>query len=262
MVRLGIGIVTFRRRTLAQDAIDAVRRFTRRPCHVVVADDGSDSETIAHLGGCATIITGNNHGVTWNKNRALFYLRSVMHCDVVILLEDDVHPKTFGWEEAWIEASLRWGHANLAGSWFRSMFVRGSGTAADPYLSPAFSGQCTSFSGEALDYAGYLDTRYRGFGVGHVDHTFRLARLGYGAVRDPEHGLLFRLIVSPLRLLESVSARNENDVVRNHDLYTTLQHEPAFRFPWSTDGELEEFRFEQKNRFTPFQDEPFATPTV
>ncbi|MBE7209721.1 MAG: glycosyltransferase family 2 protein [Gluconacetobacter diazotrophicus] len=251
MIRLGIGIVTYRRPDLVRGTLDAVRRFTRRPCHLVVADDGSGDDTLRQLRPLATVVTGANHGVTWNKNRALFHLRAVLHCDVVILLEDDVHPTELGWEEDWIDAVSRWGHANLAGHWFRESFVRGSGTPADPFLSRDFSGQCTAFSGEAIDYVGYLDTRYRGFGIGHVDHTRRLGRAGYGAVRDPDHNTLFQLIESPLRFVWAETARKDEDVRRNHALYQTLQHEPVFRFPWNTDAELAEFRAEQRGALQP-----------
>jgi GT2 family glycosyltransferase len=251
-MRLGIGVVTFERPKHARLALEAIRRCTRRPCHVVVADDGSQPDTLQQLRPLATVITGRNHGVTWNKNRALFHLRVALRCDTIILLEDDVHPTVLGWEDAWVEAASRWGHVNLAGHWFRETFVSGSGTPADPFLSPNFSGQCTAFSGEALDYVGYLDTRYRGFGVGHVDHTRRLGRLGYGAVMPDEGETLFRLIESPLEFLYADTMRREEDVRRNHALYQVLQFEAAFRAPWTTDDELHEFRAEQRAATSPF----------
>lgn len=251
MSRLGIGVVTYRRPDLVQTAVDAVRRFTRTPCHIVIADDGSGPSVVNRLQPLATVISGANHGVAWNKNRALFHLRAVLCCDPIILLEDDVCPTVMGWEDDWIEAARLWGHANLAGHWFRETFLRGSGTPADPFLSQNFSGQCTVFSGKALDYVGYLDVRYQGFGIGHVDHTRRLGRLGYGASPDPVYGTLFHLIESPLHFLPSETARKDEDVARNHALYQVLQYEPAFRFPWSTDEELVEFRTEQANVLYP-----------
>ena len=244
--RLGIGIITFKRPEHVQRTVEAVRRYTSHPHALVVADDGSGLYITGYVREFATVITGQNHGVTWNKNRAIFYLKTVLGCDIVILLEDDVMPTEYGWEYPWIVATLTWGHMNFAGPWFRELFVQGDGTASSPYLSKAFSGQCTSFSREALDYVGFLDTRYRGFGVGHVDHTHRLARLGYGAVESAEHGLLFRLLSSPLRVVESVSAKNDDEIRKNEAIFNESYANPVYRAPWSDDAELREFRAEQE----------------
>lgn len=242
--RIGIGIITCRRPRIAAETALAVRRFTRAPFELVIADDGSPPGMVDELAAEAPVITGLNRGVTWNKNRALFHLHAVRRCDVVILLEDDTRPTAAGWERVWVEAGRRYGHANLAGDWFRHTFLRGQGTPDDPYLSRDFSGQCTVFSPQALNFAGYLDTRYRGFGIGHVDHTHRMARAGFGAQADPTHGMLFFLLQSALTIVPTESARKEEDVQRNHALYQTLSHEGIYRAPWSTDDELRALRAE------------------
>ena len=246
-IKLGIGVVTYKRGEVATQTARDIQAHTSIPFDLVIADDGSPAETVEQLRAAAPVITGNNHGVTWNKNRALYHLYVVRQCDVVILLEDDTRPAHAGWEQPWIEAAQRWGHVNLAGHWFLHTIVSGAGTPADPYLSPNFSGQCTAFSREALNYVGFLDTRYRGFGIGHVDHTRRLGRVGYGAVPDATRGMLFCLLASELKLLDAVSFRMEADVERNHALYQTLRHESVYRSAWSTDEELSEFRLEQRS---------------
>ena len=245
--KLGIGVVTYDRAETAFATAADIRRFTRIPFEMVIADDGSPEGSVDSLRAVAPVITGRNHGVTWNKNRALHHLLVVKQCDIIILLEDDTRPVANDWERPWIEAADRWGHANLAGHWFLDTVVSGSGSPADPFLSRNFSGQCTVFSREALNYVGYLDTRYRGFGIGHVDHTTRLARVGYGASLDAAQNMLFFLITSDLQIVATESARKEADVQRNHTLYHTLQHEPVYRSPWSTDDELCEFRREQQS---------------
>src|SRR5689334_7917632 len=64
-----------------------------------------------------------------------------IRCDVVILVEDDTYPNVRGWERNWVEAAQRYGHANLAGGWFKSHLVRGAGTVQDPVFSRQTSGQ-------------------------------------------------------------------------------------------------------------------------
>jgi hypothetical protein len=135
-----------------------------------------------------TVVTGPNMGVAWNKNRALFLLGTMLRCDVVILLEDDSYPVRDGWTNAWVQASERWGHVNLAGEWFRDSFLRGTGTIDDPILSKDVSAQCSGFSRPALLFGGYLDSRFRGWGHEHVEHTRRLLRIGYGGTYEEVDG--------------------------------------------------------------------------
>jgi GT2 family glycosyltransferase len=244
-LKLGVGIVTYKRADLAAKVVQAVRRHTRHSFDLIIADDGSPESDVERISREAPVITGSNHGVCWNKNRALFYLHARCLCDVVILLEDDVRPFQTGWERDWIEAAERWGHVNFAGDWFRDAFVSGGGTAVDPFWSSAFSGQCTAFSREALTYVGYLDPRYRGFGGGHVEHTLRLARAGFGGRRAADQGMLYALLDSPLEVMEAQSARNEADVQRNVALFQTLQHDNIYRVAWTNDAEFASFRAEQ-----------------
>ena len=91
-IRLGLGIITYNRRNGVLDCIDAAKRYTRRPLHLVVTDDGSSDDTVEHARAAATVVTGANRGVFWNKNRARLYLRSWLQCNVCILLEDDCVP--------------------------------------------------------------------------------------------------------------------------------------------------------------------------
>ena len=116
--RVGIGIITYNRKDVLAETLARVRAHTTHPYDLVVADDGSwdgTAELVRSLG--IRLVTGRNMGIAWNKNRALFLLTMVLQCDVVILLEDDSSPVKDGWERAWIEASLRWGHINFAGEW-------------------------------------------------------------------------------------------------------------------------------------------------
>ena len=182
-MKFGIGVPTSRRPALLRRCVEKIQALTTTPHEIVVADDGSGDETARML---ATLpvayILGRNMGVCWNKNRLLVALREVMKCDIILLMEDDTFPNVRGWERPWIEGAEKFGHVNLAGVWFRDRFLGGKGTVDDPVRSESISGQVTVFSREALDTIGYMDTRFRGYGYGHVDHSARLVRAGYGGV--------------------------------------------------------------------------------
>lgn len=252
-MKLGIGIITCQRDHQFGNTLKAVEDNTKTQCFLVVADDGSTDYTAAL---CRELrlpfITGKNRGVAWNKNRALFALFAVLHCNVVVLLEDDAAPTAPGWERDWIEASLRWGHVNLAGEWFpEGSRISGAGTPLDPYLSTAVSGQVEGFSAAAIRYGGYLDPRFRGYGFGHIEHTRRMIRCGFGGrmglvgntgVPQP----LYALIAAPFAVAMQKPGRHPEDTMRNEVLCRQLLDDQSYRMPWRDDAELAEFRGEMQ----------------
>lgn len=246
---VGIGLVTFNRRDLLHDTIERVRTHTMHPrTSLVVADDGSTDGTqeMLHQMG-VPFVTGRNAGVAWNKNRALFLLADLVGCDLVILLEDDTRPSRPGWEAPWIEVGLREGHVNLALDHFKEQFIYGSGTAADPIRSRFVTAQCTAFSRDALRYGGYFDSRYKGYGHQHVEHSIRLARTGYGGGDEMVEGsmqLLFTLIYGELEVHAAESYKSEEEMDRNLHLTQTLVGDENYRAPWRNDAELRQFRGE------------------
>ena len=143
---VGIGIVTYNRREILSGTIDQVRACTRQPnAALVVADDGSSDGTLSMLRDKQVpVITGVNMGIAWNKNRALFLLSHMLHCETVILLEDDTRPTRSGWEAGWIQGARRWGHVNYARELMRDRFVSGDGTADAPYLCKDVTAQCSA----------------------------------------------------------------------------------------------------------------------
>jgi hypothetical protein len=247
-VRVGIGVITYNRKDVLAETLARVRAHTTSPHELVVADDGSwdgTGELVRSLG--IRLVTGRNKGIAWNKNRALFLLTMLLQCDVVILLEDDSSPVEDGWEQEWIAASLRWGHINLAGEWLRRDFLRGSGTAADPYLGTTVTAQCSGFSRTALLYGGYLDSRFRGFGQEHVEHTRRLIRVGFGGSYENINGEvmpMYRLLQSPIAVRYEHSYLNRGEEERNGLLCQLLLPDETYRMPWREDAELLQFRAE------------------
>lgn len=242
---LGIGVVTYQRDKQLNDTLLAIETHTKTAARLVVADDGSTDFT---RGLCRELhvpcVSGVNKGVAWNKNRALFALIAVYHCDVVILLEDDATPAQDEWERDWVAAALQWGHVNLAGAWFpEGSFLSGAGTPADPILSKVVSGQVEAFSHTAIAYGGYLDTRFRGYGHGHVEHTRRLIRAGYGGIDGPEP--LFRLITSPVAVaLQHFTDAKQQDQARNGALVREILEDRSYRMPWRDEHEMRAFRDE------------------
>lgn len=246
---LGIGVITYNRCPVLAETLDLVQRHTRHPRTVVaVADDGSTDGTLAMLRERRTLtVTGRNMSIAWNKNRALFLLAELVRCDIVILLEDDSYPERDDWEAEWILAAQRWGHATATPSWLRQEHaVSGSGTVDDPIESEWISAQCAVFSREALLYAGYFDTRFRGYGHEHVEHTCRLLRMGYG----PASGQAgkFKSIWGGVgvRPLPSTFEAKEQLAEPNRELATTLLGDTSYRAPWQSEDEARQFRAEMR----------------
>jgi glycosyltransferase involved in cell wall biosynthesis len=247
-VRIGIGIITYNRKGVLAETLARVKAHTTSPCELLVADDGSadgTAEYVRSLG--VTLVTGRNMGIAWNKNRALFLLSAEMHCDVVLLLEDDSFPTQDDWESEWVQAALQWGHVNLAGDWFRGSFLRGAGTVDNPILSIDVSAQCASYSRRALLYGGYFDSRFRGYGQEHVEHTRRLIRVGYGGTHEEVAGEvrpIFKLLKSCIKVTNPPSFANQRDLERNLLLCRDLLFDESYRMPWRNDAELMQFRQE------------------
>ena len=250
--RVGIGIVTYNRRDVLAATIEKVRRFTRHPnVDFVVADDGSTDGTLGWLrDNDVPVVGGVNMGIAWNKNRALYLLSEMLDCEVVILLEDDTQPSKPGWDEAWIEAAHLWGHANFAAPWMDQRFVSGQGTAADPFLCNDVTAQCAVFSRESLRYGGFYDSRFKGYGHEHVEHTHRLVRVGFGGVFERVDGrprILFKLIRCAFDIADVPSFLNRAQVEQNLSIARPLMEDESYRVPWRNDGELKQFRAEMRS---------------
>jgi glycosyltransferase involved in cell wall biosynthesis len=250
-IRVGIGIITCNRKDVLAETLARVRAHTTSPCALMVADDGSTDGTADLVRSQnTTLVTGRNMGIAWNKNRALFLLSAVVQCDAVILLEDDSFPTADGWEHEWTQAAQRWGHVNLAGAWFSDSFLSGSGTVDDPVLSTNVSAQCSGFSRAALMYGGYFDSRFRGYGQEHVEHTRRMLRVGYGGSYediDGEVRPIYKLLKSSIQVTNPNSFSNQPDRDRNWLICRELLFDETYRMPWRDDAELLQFRQEMAN---------------
>jgi glycosyltransferase involved in cell wall biosynthesis len=246
---IGIGIITYNRKDLVLGTIAQVRALTSEPdTALVVADDGSCDGTLEMLREQQVpVVTGVNMGIAWNKNRALFLLSHLLHCEAVILLEDDTSPANIGWENEWVLAARRWGHVNYAGDWMREYFVAGSGTPDDPFESTMVTAQCAAYSRTALTYAGFLDPRFKGYGHEHVEHSRRLIRVGFGGSDGQHNGrerVLFKMIGSGVKVVPAKSYYEPETNERNLTLARRIIGQQDYRMPWGNDGELSQFRSE------------------
>jgi hypothetical protein len=257
---LGIGIITYNRREIVRETVKRVRALTTHtPSSIVVADDDSTDGTqfaLRVMG--APYVTGRNMGVAWNKNRALYLLNARLRCDVTILLEDDTYPTCSGWEQPWIEAAQTMGHANLAAHWLRDHFRSGSGSAADPILCDVVTAQCSVYSAAALERAGYFDSRFRGYGHEHVEHSARMVRLGFGGT--PDNGnVTWHLIAGQVEVAATDSFGSPDETARNHQIADDLMSDQTYRAPWRNDQEMRQFLGEIDGAVTP-PDNGFALP--
>ncbi len=235
-VRLGIAISTFNRRPMLLGLIDALQAQTSRDFDLVVCDDGSTDNTVAALRARGVpVIAGANRGIAWNKNRGLFYLREILGCDVILLLDDDVLPVRQGWERDWIAAVRKFGHINFLSD--SGLLLSGANSPEDPGVSGDLWGACVAFSRAASSYVGYFDTRFRGYGHEHTDLTMRAIRAGFGGFLVEEDGVThhrFYAIEGGLKLLPSQSAIDKASVARNQPVWAESQAEPIFRNAWRT----------------------------
>ncbi len=247
-MRIGIGVITYNRRDVVMATVERVLAHTHPDREIVVADDGSRDGTAAALRSIGVaVITGANMGIAWNKNRALFHLITVRGCDVAILLEDDARPTADGWEEAWSVCARRYGHVNYAGDWIRHTFLSGSGTTEDPAWGTNVTAQCSAYSREAIAFVGYMDTRFKGYGYEHVEHSFRLSRLGYGGERSTDavdHRFRSVMLTGDVEVVAASSHGTQEDIRRNEKLCGAIMKGPVFRQAWQTDAEMEQLRAE------------------
>lgn len=173
---LGIAIISYNRQHLVQRCVESIRQYTIDPYRLVVADDDSTDGTLDYCREAKVpFVTGENRGCAWNKNRGLLWLMRRTDCRELLLIEDDTHPDRYGWDRNWREAIERWGHVNVTTDPNQGEDRIGGGKPNDPYWCKGFWGNCSGFTRAAIDCAGYLDSRFTGYGWEHVEHTWRVS---------------------------------------------------------------------------------------
>lgn len=246
---LGLAVITYNRLPRLRRTLANIRKHTGGSYKLIVADDGSTDGTAPW---CRQenyqVITGQNRGVSWNKNRALFAL-AAMKCDPILLIEDDCYPAEDNWQSDWLDATALWHHVSFATRRIRKRGVTGSGTPQSPFLSAHATAQCSSISLEALSRVGFLDSRFTGCGIEHKEWTSRIISAGYAKQKVISEGgrpLAAKIyIAGGLSAEEPKSYRTVEDVARNRSINRQLKNEPIFRLPWGSSNEKELFIDEQ-----------------
>lgn len=238
---IGIGIVTYNRLDLVKEAVTAVLKYTTGPYFLVVADDGSTDGTRDYLiSEGITVVGDRNRGIAWNKNRALYALRTYTGVNTIIILEDDTLPVAYGWQDDWRQVVSKHGYATHAHPKVMDAVLVGQGTPEDPYGCTKITSQCSAVSRQALDTVGYFDTRFRGYGVEDGEWTTRLRGAGFGIVSIKKDGPALKancMIAGGVRTLPAVSFRDNDSVRRNRELFERIRNDPIPRLPWRDDEE-------------------------
>ncbi|MGK7893773.1 MAG: tetratricopeptide repeat protein [Xenococcus sp. (in: cyanobacteria)] len=247
--RLGIGLITYNRLDHLKNCVERIKRFTKIPYYLVIADDGSSDGSLEWcLNQELPVISGKNHGVVWNKNRALYALINETDAKCILLLEDDCWPNSEDWAQQWYEATYAWHHINFAhpntilsrtGS-----IITGTGTPENPYQSKLLTGQCTGCSRSAMDVVGYLDTRFRGYGYGHVEWTRRflkseLFKQGNGGTQAKP--FIYPCIVGGLEPHDGLSFGTQEQLQYNNKVFQSVIKDSIYREPWNNEEEKLEF---------------------
>ena len=245
MSHLGIGIVTYDRLDHLRRCVGRVREHTVGDYQLLVADDGSADGTRAWCEASGVPVVGlSNRGVCWNKNRALFGLAAA-GCDPILLLEDDCWPAETGWDAHWRVATALHGHVTFAHPKLRPWHIGGGGTATDPITSNKSTAQCASVSAAVLHAVGFLDSRFRGYGVGHAEWTTRIKRAGAGyRWAELEGGGRSRAnlyIHGRLEAHDAPTFKDRADIARNEAVFDAIRGEPIHRHPWTTAEERDAF---------------------
>lgn len=247
--RLGLAITTYNRMALLEDQLDRFDRFTSVPFEMFVGDDGSTDGTADMLRRRGVPhAAGRNKGIAWNKNRGLFHLMNSTAVDVLLLLDDDVIPTTFGWEQEWIAGARRFGHINYAPQYLRDHVLTGNCRADCPGISDMVGGQCLGFARSALAQVGYFDPRFGQYGHEHSDLSFRCQRAGFGALKRPygeNPQTYFFVIEGGLELRDAPSHSDLQSLDRNLHLLFEAMNDPIYRLPWRSDAERADFLAEQ-----------------
>jgi glycosyltransferase involved in cell wall biosynthesis len=241
-IKIGIAVITFNRLKRLQQSIEAIKQFNGPNIELVVADDGSQDETVTWCrDNVIPCITAANSGVVANKNRALYYLHELKQCDVSILLEDDCYPVQDNWHQQWALSALVWGHINFAHQRILGQtdkLLSGSGSISDPYLSQLVTGQCTATSRSALEKVGYLNPSFKGYGCGHVEWTERFLAFGYHPHTRLSEAPLFACINAGIFSLDAPTFKDSVDLERNRAIKRELTKRiKTYQPPWQSEAE-------------------------
>lgn len=246
VIKVGIGIINYNRADLLDALLVKLKETVDLDCELVVADDSSSDNSLEICDkNSIEYVTGENRGIAWNKNRALYYLMNYTQSDIVILMENDCELYDIDWLNNWRSAVSQHGHLNcLHPSTQDVLFSGGSsvdilggeGTASDPYQCTKISGICIGSTRELINKVGYLDTRFKGYGHEHSEWTLRFRRTGHGYVE--KEGIKLNLMISGgVTAVDTPSSSNKEMIQRNRKVMDECKKDGLYRHPWRSEKE-------------------------
>ena len=225
-MKLGIGVPTYNRAASLKRCLDSISRYSSESFVGVVADDGSADETKDMTHPDFTFLHCENGGIARNKNRLLYRLFEIEKCDVVLLIEDDVEitePDTVGWVLYWVGDD--W-HMNFRPD-------TGQDNPRNLRFSKDFGGWFSGYSRKSIDYAGYMNPHFQGYGYEHVEHTWRLIRHGYGGIIRDGVYLASTLGIDGFTIDSGIpSTVKPGDIERNHAILLDAMKYTGYKHPW------------------------------
>lgn len=248
--KIGIGVITYNRINYLKKLVESLFKFTSAPFYLIVADDGSSDGTVEWCEEKGIpVVTGENKGIAWNKNRAIYPLINKTDADIIIIMEDDCWPVDKYWLNMWSYCAKTFEHINYAHPELiknKKTIKFGKGTFDEPYTMNLVTGQCTAVSRNALNQVGYLDSRFKGFGAEHVEWSNRINKVFPVKINKKTHKDLYYQIRCGMLENDAPSYKNEVEIERNRKIKSKITNEPIYRNPWQTQQEEYEFLKEQK----------------
>ena len=247
-LKVGIAIITFQRPKLLNSLLESIKMHTSPEHEVVIFDDsGASLPPEENAWGFKHFTTILNYGVTFNKNRALYYFTEVNKKDVIILIEDDCLIESPNWVDVWVNATNEFGHINFEPKWFldsyHSKFLILPSPAPDrPAIYSVVTGQVTGIKTELIrENVGYLNPIFRGFGYGHVEWTNRCVDLGFGGFNNNGKRNYYALNYG-IVTQSSISNKNATILENNRIKFEKLNGKgEQVKIPWGDDSERDEF---------------------
>lgn len=196
----GIAICNYNRASNLEKIIDAVRDTMPPDTRLVVCDDGSTDDSIKVASDKKVLlIRGENLGVGYNKNRAVFALQD---CDFVCILEDDLLPTEKGWFELYEKAARLSGihhFCRVQDKEIPETILHFQEYMNNSSLTPIYGksprGDLTFITKKVITKIGAFNPSFVGVGYAHGEYTERIWNAG--------------LIPHPLKYVDIKEARDK-----------------------------------------------------
>lgn len=233
-VNLGIAVITCDRYEYLEKLVSSIKKYTKQPYELAVFNDSKELKSNLIQEKLEVKTFGNiNSGVIRNKNRALYYFAEINPVDVLIILEDDVVITQTGWEKNWVDSAVTYGQINVAPWWFYDahhikFYKGGDGTTNNPALFSVITGQCTSVRVDLIkNMFGYFDSKFIGYGYGHVEWTNRFVRSNYGG-RFINNEYYYLALKDSFIFETSETFKNNDDLEKNKIIFSSICNSNGF----------------------------------